>query len=37
MIHTLNAGAPHPSQTHIGNDVSIGHNATIHGAIIEDN
>ena len=27
----------HPSQTHIGNDVSIGHNATIHGAIIEDN
>ncbi|MBR2026261.1 MAG: gamma carbonic anhydrase family protein, partial [Alistipes sp.] len=26
-----------PSQTHIGNDVSVGHNATIHGAIIEDN
>ena len=25
------------TQTHIGNDVSIGHNATIHGAIIEDN
>ena len=37
MIHTLYDGAPHPSQTHIGNDVSIGHNATIHGAIIEDN
>ena len=27
----------HPSQTHIGNDVSVGHNAVIHGAIIEDN
>ena len=37
VIHTLYDGAPHPSQTHIGNDVSIGHNATIHGAIIEDN
>ena len=33
VIHTLYDGAPHPSQTHIGNDVSIGHNATIHGAI----
>ena len=32
VIHTLYDGAPHPSQTHIGNDVSIGHNATIHGA-----
>ncbi len=37
VIHTLYDGAPHPSQAHIGNDVSIGHNATIHGAIIEDN
>ena len=37
VIHTLYDGAPHPSQTQIGNDVSIGHNATIHGAIIEDN
>lgn len=37
VIHTLYDGSPHPSQTHIGNDVSIGHNATIHGAIIEDN
>ena len=36
VIHTLYDGAPHPSQTHIGNDVSIGHNATIHGAVIED-
>ena len=25
-----------PSQTHIGNDVSVGHNATIHGATIGD-
>ncbi len=37
VIHTLYDGSPHPSQTHIGNDVSVGHNATIHGAIIEDN
>ena len=29
--------AKHPSQTIIGNDVSVGHNATIHGAVIEDN
>lgn len=36
VIHTIYDGAKHPSQTHIGNDVSIGHNATIHGAIIED-
>lgn len=37
VIHTLYDGSKHPSQTHIGNDVSIGHNATIHGAIIGDN
>lgn len=37
VIHTLYDGAAHPSQTHIGNGVSVGHNATIHGAIIEDN
>lgn len=37
VIHTLYDGSPKPSQTHIGNDVSVGHNATIHGAIIEDN
>ena len=36
VIHTLYDGSPHPSQTHIGNDVSVGHNATIHGAIIGD-
>ncbi len=36
VIHTLYDGSPHPSQTHIGNDVSVGHNATIHGATIED-
>ncbi len=36
VIHTLYAGSKNPSQTHIGNDVSVGHNATIHGAIIED-
>lgn len=36
VIHTTFDESKHPSQTHIGNDVSIGHNATIHGAIIED-
>ena len=34
VIHTLYDGSPHPSQTHIGNDVSVGHNAIIHGGII---
>ena len=37
VIHTLYDKSPKPSQTHIGNDVSVGHNATIHGATIEDN
>ncbi|MBO4936567.1 MAG: gamma carbonic anhydrase family protein [Alistipes sp.] len=37
VIHTLYDKSPKPSQTHIGNDVSVGHNATIHGAVIEDN
>ncbi len=37
VIHTLYDGSKNPSQTHIGSDVSVGHNATIHGAIIEDN
>ncbi len=37
VIHTLYDKSPKPSQTHIGSDVSVGHNATIHGAIIEDN
>lgn len=36
VIHTLYDKSPKPSQTHIGNDVSVGHNATIHGAIIKD-
>ena len=31
VIHTLYDKSPKPSQTHIGNDVSVGHNATIHG------
>ena len=37
VIHTLYDKSPKPSQTHIGNDVSVGHNATIHGATIGDN
>jgi carbonic anhydrase/acetyltransferase-like protein (isoleucine patch superfamily) len=37
VIHTLYDASPNPSQTHIGNDVSVGHNAIIHGATIEDN
>ncbi len=36
VLHTLFDGSPHPSQTHIGSDVSIGHNAIIHGASIGD-
>lgn len=36
VIHTTFDMSKHPSQTHIGNDVSIGHNATIHGATIGD-
>jgi carbonic anhydrase/acetyltransferase-like protein (isoleucine patch superfamily) len=36
VIHTLFDGSKNPSQTHIGNDVSVGHNATIHGATIGD-
>ncbi len=36
VIHTLYDGSKHPSQTHIGSDVSIGHNAVIHGAVIGD-
>ncbi len=30
VIHTLWDGSPHPSQTVIGSDVSVGHNAIIH-------
>ncbi|MFI3282393.1 MAG: gamma carbonic anhydrase family protein [Rikenellaceae bacterium] len=37
VIHTLYSESKNPSQTHIGSDVSVGHNATIHGAVIEDN
>ena len=36
VVHTLYDGAPHPSQADLGSDVSIGHNAIIHGAVIED-
>ncbi len=36
VIHTTFDGAKHPSQTHIGDDVTVGHNVVIHGAIIED-
>lgn len=36
VVHTLYDGSPHPSQTRIGSDVSVGHNAIIHGGIIED-
>ncbi|MFI3248555.1 MAG: gamma carbonic anhydrase family protein [Rikenellaceae bacterium] len=37
VIHTIFDGAKNPSQAIIGNDVSVGHNVTIHGAVIEDN
>ncbi len=36
VIHTLYDGSANPSQTHIGSDVSVGHNAIIHGATIGD-
>lgn len=36
VLHTTYDGAKHPSQTIIGNDVSVGHNAIIHGAVIGD-
>ena len=36
VLHTLYDGAPHPSKTIIGSDVSVGHNAIIHGGVIED-
>lgn len=36
VLHTIFDGAKHPSQTIIGSDVSVGHNAIIHGARIED-
>ena len=37
VLHTIYDKAKHPSQTIIGNDVSVGHNAIIHGAVIGDN
>ena len=37
VLHTIYDKAKHPSQTIIGNDVSVGHNAVVHGAVIEDN
>ena len=37
VLHTLYDGSPHPSQTIIGSDVSVGHSAVIHGARIGDN
>ena len=36
VLHTVYDGAPNPSQVKIGNDVSVGHNAVIHGAEICD-
>ncbi len=36
VLHAIYDGAKHPSQTIIGNDVSVGHNAIIHGARIGD-
>ncbi len=36
VLHTLYDESPNPSETIIGNDVSIGHNAIVHGGVIED-
>lgn len=37
VLHTIYDQAKNPSQTIIGNDVSVGHNAIIHGGVIGDN
>lgn len=37
VIHTLYDQSKNPSQAIIGDDVSVGHNVTIHGAVIESN
>ncbi len=37
VIHTLFDQSKNPSQAIIGDDVSVGHNVTIHGAVIENN
>ena len=37
VLHTIYDRAKHPSQTIIGNDVSIGHNAIVHVGVIGDN
>ena len=36
VLHTLYDESPNPSQTIVGSDVSIGHNAIVHGGVIED-
>ena len=36
VIHTLYDGSKHPSQTQIGSDVSVGHNAVSPGAVTGD-
>ena len=36
VIHALYDKSPHPAVARIGNDVSVGHNAVVHGAVIED-
>ena len=36
VIHTMYDKSPHPSVARIGSDVSVGHNAVIHGAVVED-
>lgn len=37
VLHTIYDRAKNPSQTIIGSDVSVGHNAVIHGGVIGDN
>lgn len=37
VLHTLYDKSPKPSTIEIGDNVSVGHNATIHGAKIENN
>ena len=37
VLHTLYDKSPKPSTIELGDNVSVGHNATIHGAKIENN
>lgn len=37
VLHSTYDLSPHPSVTVLGNNVSVGHNAIVHGGVVEDN